>query len=54
VTVGDDFLVIVKYAWGNKVFNVLRIQLNSNFVFQNFARVHQQDIDLSSHCICSQ
>lgn len=49
VAVSDEFLVIVKYVWAKKVFSIMRIQLNSNFIFQQFARAHQQDVDLSAH-----
>lgn len=35
---------------GKHLYNVMRIQLNSNFVFNNFERVHQHAIDLSASC----
>ena len=30
---------------------MLRIQLNTNFIFEKFFRAHQQFIDLSSFCL---
>lgn len=50
VILSDDFLVVVKYQYQGKMYNMMRIQLNSNFVHQKFVRVHQQQIDLSAHC----
>lgn len=29
----------------------MRIQANTNFIFNSFARVHQHDIDLSGYCL---
>jgi hypothetical protein len=49
--VGDEFLVIVKYLHKKLLYNVLRIQLNTNFIFNNFARVHQHDVDISGFCL---
>jgi len=42
---------MVKYSWEKKIYNIFRIQLNTNFIFQQFVRVHQQDIDVSVHCM---
>jgi hypothetical protein len=42
---------MVKYSHEKKVYNMFRIQLNSNFIFQQFTRVHQRDIDISVHCV---
>lgn len=49
----DDFLVILKYLHHNISYNVLRIQANTNFTYNCFARVHQHDADLSAHCLPS-
>lgn len=51
VVVGDDFLLVVKYLHKQSLYNVLRIQANTNFIFNCFARVHQHDIDLSRFCL---
>lgn len=50
IILGDDFLVIIKYIFEGKVYSMMRIQLNTNFVFEKFFRAHQQYIDLSSYC----
>lgn len=47
---GDEFLIIVKYLFKNTMYNILRIQSNTNFIFNNFARLHQHDVDISSFC----
>jgi hypothetical protein len=49
VHLGDEFLVIVKYLLEGKAYNILRVQLNTNFIYQGFARVHEQNIDTSSY-----
>jgi hypothetical protein len=48
VTLGDEFLVIVKYILKEKSYNILRIQLNTNFIYKSFTRVYEQDIDASN------
>lgn len=50
IILGDDFVVIIKYALRGTVYSMMRIQLNTNFVFEKFFRAHQQYIDLSSFC----
>lgn len=50
IIVGDDFLVMIKYVYKGKVYGMMRIQLNTNFIFEKFFRAHQQFIDLSSFC----
>lgn len=45
----DEFLVIVKYVIGKSVYNVMRMQGNTNFIFNCFNRVHQHDMDLSAY-----
>ena len=50
IILGDEFLIIVKYIYKQTVYNILRIQSNTNFIFNQFARVHQHDIDLSAFC----
>lgn len=42
VILSDDFLVIIKYAYQGKAYSMLRIQLNTNFIFEKFVRAHQQ------------
>lgn len=49
----DEFLLIVKYVVGGKAYNILRIQLNTNFIYQCFTRVQQQDIDTSDFALLS-
>lgn len=50
IILGDDFLVIIKYSFEGKVYSMMRIQYNTNFVFEKFFRAHQQYIDLSAYC----
>lgn len=50
LVISDEFLLVIKYSWNKKIYSILRIQLNTNFIFQLFARIQQQDIDLSVHC----
>ena len=47
LVLGDEFLVIVKYIHEGKIYNILRVQLNTNFIYQGFTRVHGQNIDTS-------
>ena len=51
IILGDDFLVMIKYIYEGKVYGMMRIQLNTNFIFERFYRAHQQLIDLSSFCL---
>jgi hypothetical protein len=48
---GDEFLLIVKFLLGGKAYNMMRIQLNTNFIYQCFARVQEQDIDTSDFAL---
>ena len=32
VTLGDEFLLILRYIYGDKAYGILRIQLNTNFI----------------------
>ena len=48
---GDDFLVLIKYVFEGKIYSMMRIQLNTNFIFDKFVRAHQQFIDLSCFCL---
>ena len=41
--------MVVKYLQGGKAYNVIRIQLNTNFIYDSFSRVQQQDIDTSEY-----
>lgn len=41
--------MIVKYISGGRAYNMMRIQLNTNFIYDNFTRVQQQDIDTSDY-----
>lgn len=36
---------------GGKAYNMMRIQLNTNFIYQSFTRVQQQDIDTSDFAL---
>lgn len=47
IVLGDEFLIIVKYAHEGKLYNILRVQLNTNFIYMGFSRVHGQNIDTS-------
>lgn len=51
IILGDDFLVLIKYIYEGKIYSMMRIQLNTNFIFDKFSRAHQQIIDLSSFCL---
>jgi hypothetical protein len=33
LVVNDEFLLMVKYSWNKKIYSILRIQLNTNFIF---------------------
>lgn len=50
----DDFLIILKYSKDKTVYNILRSQLNTNFIFDVVTRVTELDMDLSSFCMPSQ
>ena len=50
IHLGDEFLIIIKYLSKKQLYSVLRIQANTNFIFNHFARLHQHDIDLSGFC----
>jgi hypothetical protein len=50
VSISDEFLLVIKYLHKQTLYNVMRIQSNTNFIFNCFHRVHQHDIDLSAHC----
>jgi hypothetical protein len=47
VILKDDFLIIIKYVYNKKCYSILRLQLNTNFIYDNYLRVHRQDMDLS-------
>ncbi len=49
VVLYDDFLVRFKYVYKRKVYPVIRIQVNTNFVYNAFMRVQMQEIDISKH-----
>jgi len=46
VELEDDCLFSFKYIYGGKAYPVARIQINTNFVFNNFVRVQKQEMDL--------
>lgn len=33
VDISDEFLIVVKYMVGKEIYRMLRVQLNSNFIF---------------------
>lgn len=43
----DDCLLSCKYIYKNKIYPVLRIQINTNFIFNNFVRIQKQEIDIA-------
>lgn len=47
LVLGDEFLIIMKYILEGKMYNILRVQLNTNFIYMGFSRVHGQNIDTS-------
>lgn len=49
VDVSDEFLIVVKYAIGKQMYRMLRIQLNSNFIFEENATIQQNNIDMSPY-----
>ena len=54
IILGDDFLVMIKYIYQGKVYGMMRIQLNTNFIFDRFFRAHQQLLDLSTFCLAQE
>jgi hypothetical protein len=40
-----------KYVWNKAIYNIIRVQLNTNFIFKQFCRSLQQDMDLSVYCV---
>lgn len=42
VVLSDDCLFRVKYVYQGKVYPVFRVQMNTNFIFNNFMRVQMQ------------
>ena len=40
-----------KYVYNGNIYNLFRLQLNTNFIFHNNTRIQQQDIDLSECCV---
>jgi hypothetical protein len=47
INLKDDFLIIVKYVHERKCYSILRTQLNTNFIYDNYLRIKRQDMDLS-------
>lgn len=43
----DDFVLIIKYVHDKKGFSILRVQLNTNFIYDQYCRVQRNDMDLS-------
>lgn len=42
----DDCLISLKYISNKKLYPVIRIQINTNFIFNNFLRLQMQEIDI--------
>lgn len=47
VLLKDDFVVIIKYVYDKKGYSILRAQLNTNFIYDQYFRVQRSDMDLS-------
>lgn len=45
IYLADDCLFSFKYVYREKIYPVMRIQLNTNFIFNCFVRVPQHEID---------
>lgn len=45
----DDCLFSFKYVYREKAYPVARIQINTNFVFNNFLRVQMQEMDIAKN-----
>lgn len=45
----DDFVLIIKYVHEKKGYSVLRAQLNTNFIYDQYCRVQRNDMDLSAN-----
>ena len=48
LVISDDCLISLKYLYANKLYPVLRFQMNTNFIFNNFIRFQMQEIDIVS------
>ena len=44
---------MLKYIYKGKIYNIVRMQLNTNFIYDRFYRTHKQYIDLSAYCVVS-
>ena len=51
IILGDDFLVMIKYIYEGKMYGMMRVQLNTNFIYDKFYRAHRQLVDLSAFCL---
>lgn len=46
IILSDDCLFRFKYVYDKKIYPILRINLNTNFIFNNFIRVQMNEIDI--------